>query len=162
GAQKDLYLIGPSDRLDISVWGEADLSREVIVRSDGCISLPLAGDITAAGKTPPVLAADIESSLVKFIQDPHCAVILLEPGSKRVYIQGEVNHQGEFLITSTLSFTQAISLAGGFTQWADRNSIVVLRAENGKKIRIRVKYKDIIKGKKEDISIRPGDTIIIP
>jgi len=156
------YLIGPSDQLEISVWGEEGLSRSVSVRSDGFISLPLIGDIAASGKTPPQLQKDIEASLTKYVKDPRCAVIVLEPRSKRFYIEGQINSPGQFLLDSALTFTQAISMAGGFTEWADKSSIIILRTEDGKAVRIEVNFKKIIQGKMADIPIRPGDTIIVP
>jgi len=111
--QERPYLIGPSDVLDISVWGEAALSRQVTVRTDGFISLPLVGDIAAVGKSPSQLQKGIENSLMKFIKDPHCAVIVVEPRSKRFYVEGQVVRPGFFLLDQDMNLTQAISLAGG-------------------------------------------------
>jgi len=161
-AQEASYSIGASDLLEISVWGEQNLSRQVVVRSDGFISLPLAGDILAAGKTPPQLKKDIETILTRYIKDPRCAVIVIEPRSKRFYIQGQVARPGQYTLDQDLSITQVIPLAGGFTQWADQGDIVILRIEGDKKIRLNVDYKKILKGKTEDVPIRPGDTIIVP
>jgi polysaccharide biosynthesis/export protein len=161
-AQEASYTIGASDLLEISVWGEQNLSRQVTVRNDGFISMPLAGDILAAGKTPPQLKKDIESILMKYIKDPRCAVIVIEPRSKRFYIQGQVVRPGQYTLDQDLFITQVIPLTGGFTQWADQGDIVILRIEGDKKIRLNVDYKKIIKGKTEDVPIKPGDTIIVP
>ena len=161
-AQESLYLIGASDQLEISVWGEQNLSRQVTVRIDGYISLPLVGDIEAAGKTPPQLKAELESKLSKYIKDPHCAVIILEPRSKRYYIQGQVTHPGQYTLDQDLSLSQVIPIAGGFTQWADQGGIVILRTVGDKKERIKIDYKKILKGSTEDVPIKPGDTIIVP
>ena len=161
-AQEASYSIGASDLLEISVWGEQNLSRQVTVRSDGFISLPLAGDILAAGKTPPQLKKDIEGMLTKYIKDPRCAVIVIEPRSKRFYIQGQVVRPGQFTLDQDLSLTQVVPLAGGFTEWADAGAIVILRVDGDKKKRIKVDYDKILKGKSDDIPIRPGDTIIVP
>jgi polysaccharide export outer membrane protein len=128
-AQDASYLIGPSDILDVSVWGEESLSRQVTVRTDGFISLPLAGDLKASEKTPAELQKDIEAVLSKFIKQPHAAVIVREPRSKRFYVMGEVAHPGEFIQDSDLTLTQVISRAGGFTQWADTSCIVILRSD---------------------------------
>lgn len=160
-AQGAAYMIGPSDVLEISVWGEEALSRQVVVRTDGFISLPLVGDIQAAEKTPPQLQGDIETVLTKFIKDPHCAVIIIEPRSKRFYIEGQVNTPGEYILDRDLFLTQVIPRAGGFNEWADKGSIIILRYQGGKQTRIEVDYNKIIKGKQEDVSIRPGDTIIV-
>lgn len=161
-AQEASYMIGPSDLLEISVWGEENLSRQVVVRSDGYISLPLAGDLLAADKTPPQLQKDIETVLTKYVKEPHSAVIVLEPRSKRFYVEGQVNQPGEFMLDRQMTFTQVISRAGGFTQWADTDSIVVLRREKDEQIRLKVDYGKIIKGKRENILVQPGDTIIVP
>jgi len=156
------YLIGYSDLLEISVWGEAALSRQVTVRTDGFISLPLVGDVAAVGKSPVQLQKNIEASLTRFIKDPHCAVIVVEPRSKRFYMEGQVNRPGFFLLDRDLNLTQAISLAGGFTQWADKNGIVILRTVDGRQMRIKADYSRIMKGKDRNITVRAGDTIIIP
>lgn len=161
-AQDASYLIGPSDLLDVSVWGEDTLSRQVAVRSDGYISLPLAGDLQAADKTPPQLQREIEVILAKFIKEPHCAVIIREPRSKRFYVQGQVNQPGEYILDRTMNLSQVVSRAGGFNQWADTDDIVVLRNEKNEQIRIEVDYDKIIKGKRENILIQPGDTVIVP
>ena len=161
-ANDSAYLIGPSDLLEISVWGEQNLSRQVTVRLDGFISLPLIGDIEAAGKTPTQLKSDLEAGLSRFIKDPHCAVIVLDPRSKRYYVQGQVTHPGQFTLDQVLNLTQVIPIAGGFTQWADEGNIVILRTNGDKEKRIEVDYRKILKGKAEDVPIKPGDTIIVP
>ena len=161
-ALESSYLIGASDLLEISVWGEETLSRQVTVRSDGFISLPLVGDVETAGRTPSQLKTDLESRLSKFIKDPRCAVIVLEPRSKRYYVQGQVAQPGQFTLDKELTLTQIIPIAGGFTEWADEDNIVILREEGEKKIRMEVDFSRIIKGKAEDVPIKPGDTIIIP
>lgn len=161
-AEEASYLIGPSDLLDISVWGEETLSRQVAVRSDGYISLPLAGDLQASEKTPPQLQKEIETILAKYIKEPHCAVIIREPRSKRFYVQGQVNQPGEYVLDRTMTLTQVISRAGGFNQWAETDDIVVLRTEKNEQVRLEVDYDKIIKGKRENIFIQPGDTVVVP
>jgi polysaccharide export outer membrane protein len=161
-AQEPPYLIGASDLLEISVWGEENLSRQVTVRSDGFISLPLVGDVRTAGRTPSQLKEDLESRLSQYIKDPRCAVIVLEPRSKRYYVQGQVAQPGQFTLDKVLTLTQVIPIAGGFTEWAVDDSFVILREEGDKKIRMEVDFSRIIKGKAEDVPIKPGDTIIVP
>jgi polysaccharide biosynthesis/export protein len=156
------YLIGIPDLLEISVWGEQNISRQVTVRNDGLISLPLAGDIQAAGKTPAQVKKEIETVLSKFIKDPRCAVIVLEPRSKRYYIQGQVMHQGQFTLDKDLYLTQVIPIAGGFTDFADKGSIIIIRIEGDKRKRIKVDYDRILKGKDDDMLVKPGDNIIVP
>jgi len=161
-AQKPSYIIDSSDLVEISVWGEEGLSRQVTVRTDGYVSLPLVGDILASGKSPSVLQHDIEKSLSKYIKDPRCAVIILEPRSKRIYVEGQINAPGQFILDRDLFITQVISLAGGFSEWADKGSIVILRYEDKKRLRQIVNYKRIVKGKDQDVLLKPGDTIIVP
>jgi polysaccharide export outer membrane protein len=161
-AGEPAYLIGPSDLLEISVWGEQSLSRQVTVRNDGFISLPLVGDVAVSGKTTLQVKEDLETRLQRFIKDPRCAVIVIEPRSKRYYIQGQVTRPGQYTLDQELTLTQVISIAGGFTQWADEGSIVVLRGEGDAKTRLVVDFTRIIKGKDKDIPINPGDTIIVP
>ncbi len=161
-AQEASYSIGASDLLEISVWGEQNLTRQVTVRNDGFISLPLAGDILAAGKTPPQLKKDIETILTKYIKDPRCAVIVIEPRSKRYFVQGQVVRPGQYTLDQNLTLTQVIPIAGGFTQFADEDDIVILRDAGDKKERIEADFSRIIKGKDQDIPIKPGDTIIVP
>ncbi|HPI93875.1 MAG TPA: polysaccharide biosynthesis/export family protein [Deltaproteobacteria bacterium] len=161
-ALESTYQIGASDLLEISVWGEQNLSRQVTVRSDGFISLPLVGDVEAVGKTPPQLKADLESRLSKFIKDPRCAIIVLEPRSKRYFVQGQVTRPGQYTLDQELMLTQVIPIAGGFTEFADESNVVILRGEGDKKIRMEIDYSRIVKGKAEDVPIKPGDTIIVP
>jgi polysaccharide biosynthesis/export protein len=161
-AQEASYLIGPSDQLEISVWGEENLSRQVSVRSDGFISLPLVGDLQAEGKTPPQLQREIETILAKFIKQPHAAVIIREPRSKRFYVQGQVNQPGEYILDRAMTITQVVTRAGGFNQWADTGGVIILRSEKDKQVRLYVNYNKVIKGAQENILIQPGDTVIVP
>ncbi|HNY65401.1 MAG TPA: polysaccharide biosynthesis/export family protein [Deltaproteobacteria bacterium] len=161
-ASEASYTIGPSDQLEISVWGEENLSRQVVVRSDGFISLPLVGDLLAEGKTPPQLQREIETILAKYIKQPHAAVIIREPRSKRFYVQGQVNQPGEYILDKAMTITQVITRAGGFNQWADTGGVVVLRNQKEGQVRLPVNYNKIIKGAHENILIQPGDTVIVP
>ena len=156
------YQIGISDLLEISVWGEQNISRQVTVRNDGYISLPLMGELYVAGKTPAHVKKEMEITLTKYIKDPRCAVIVVEPRSKRYYIQGQVAHQGQFTLDKDLYLTQVIPIAGGFTDFADKGSLIIIRKEGDTRKRIKVDYDRIIKGKDDDILIIPGDNIIVP
>jgi polysaccharide export outer membrane protein len=156
------YIIGESDSLEVSIWGEQALSRQVTVRQDGLISLPLIGEVKANGKTPVELQGVIEQALSKFIKDPKCVVIVMEPRSKRIYVDGQVINPGQFILDKDIYFSQIISLAGGFTEWADKGSITILRTEGDKRLPIKADYNRIIKGKNPDIKLMPGDTIIVP
>ena len=114
------------------------------------------------GRHLPNLNPNLSPGLSKYIKDPRCAVIVLEPRSKRYYVQGEVTRPGQYTLDQELYLTQVIPIAGGFTQFADKGSIVIIRTEGDKKIRMKVDYKRILKGKNEDVPIKPGDTIIVP
>jgi polysaccharide export outer membrane protein len=158
------YVIGGQDVLDISVWKEPDLTRSVPVRPDGKISLPLLNDVQAAGLTPSMLAAQITESLKKFVTNPQVTVIVSAINSQRVYILGEVSRAGAYPLLPQMNVLQALSSAGGFTQFANPKKIYVMRTANGKQEKYPFNYNDVIKGKQSDenIVLKPGDTIVIP
>ena len=158
------YVIGAQDVLDISVWKEPELTRAVPVRPDGKISLPLLNDVVAAGKTPQQLAADITAGLKKFVTDPQVTVIVSTINSQRVYILGEVNRAGAYPLLPNMTILQALSSAGGFTQFANLKKIYLLRVENGKQEKHPFNYKDVLAGKASDqnILVKAGDTIVVP
>jgi len=158
------YVIGPQDVLDISVWKEPELTRAVPVRPDGKISMPLLNDVQAAGKTPLQLAADITTGLKKFVTDPQVTVIVTTINSQRVYILGEVNRAGAYPLLPDMTVLQALSSAGGFTQYANLKKIYLLRIESGKQVKHPFNYKDVLAGKAADqnIFVRAGDTIVVP
>ena len=160
----DEYIIGPADVLEIQVWREPNLSRTIPVRPDGKISLPLLNDVQAAGLSPLELKAKIEKGLAKFLEKPEVLVSVQEIKSKNIYILGKVNTPGQYPLQHGLTVIQALSLAGGFAEWADKKDIVILRHENGKQKRIKFNYKRVSKGKdlEKNIVLRPGDTIIVP
>jgi len=158
------YRIGREDVLDIAVWRDPDLSRTVPVRPDGFISMPMAGDVIAAGKTPEELAEELKQKHWPYVQEPRITVIIREVNSSRVYVAGEVTHPGAYPLRGRVSLVQAIALAGGFTDFADSDGIVVIRtdAEGG---RIPVRYRDLISSnskEKRELILRPGDTIVVP
>ena len=158
------YVIGAQDVLDISVWKEPEVSRVVPVRPDGKISLPLLNDVQAAGATPAQLAAQITDSLKKFVTNPQVTVIVTTINSQRVYILGEVSRPGAFPLLPNMTVLQALSSAGGFTQFAKEKGIYVLRNEDGKQVKHLFNYKEVIAGKKteQDIVLKAGDTIVVP
>jgi polysaccharide export outer membrane protein len=158
------YVIGAQDVLDINVWKEPDVSRVVPVRPDGKISLPLLNDVQAAGLTPAQLAAQITESLKKYVTSPQVTVIVTVINSQRVYILGEVNRPGAFPLIPGMSVLQALSSAGGFTQFAKVKNIFVRRVENGKETKFPFNYREVIGGKKpeQDILLKAGDTIVVP
>src|SRR5580698_2970137 len=158
------YVIGDQDVLDVSVWKEPEVSRVVPVRPDGKISLPLLNDVQAAGLNPGQLAAQITESLRKFVTNPQVTVIVTTINSQRVYILGEVTRPGAFPLLPNMTVLQALSSAGGFTQFARETKIYVLRNENGKQVKHPFNYKDVVKAKNtdQDIVLKAGDTIVVP
>jgi polysaccharide export outer membrane protein len=158
------YVIGPTDVLDISVWKEPEISRVVPVRPDGRISLPLLSDLQAAGLTPTQLAAHITDSLKKFMTGPQVTVIVATINSQRIYILGEVTRAGAFPLLPGMTVLQALSSAGGFTQYANIKNIYLLRQENGQQVKYAFNYKDVTNGKKseQNVVLKAGDTIIVP
>lgn len=159
------YIIGSGDVLEILTWKEPDFSREeVLVRVDGNISFPLLNDVRAAGKTPVQLKGDLEHQLKAYIENPVVTVNVRQPNSQRVYILGEVVRTGEYNLMKRLRVLQAFALAGGFTEWASKDEILVLRQEGGSEKIIRIDYKNIIRGKdiNQNIVLKADDTIIVP
>ena len=158
------YVIGADDILDINAWKEPEITRTVPVRPDGKISLPLINDIQAAGFTPTQLATIITEKLKKYLTEPQVSVIVRTINSRRIYIMGEVGRPGTFQLLPDMTILQALSGAGGFTQFANMKGIYLLRTENGKQIKYPFNYKEVVKGwrPEQNIVLKPGDTIIVP
>lgn len=160
------YQIGPEDVLEISVWKNADLSKTVNVRPDGKISLPLIGDLQAGGLTPNQLKNEITSRLKTYQETAVVSVIVQAVNSYRVFIVGEVRTPGTYLLKNRTTVLQAISLAGGFTQFASKNKIVVIRQKgDGTDERVKIRFDDLVYGDenfKKNLILNPGDTIFVP
>jgi polysaccharide export outer membrane protein len=157
------YVIGDDDSLEISVWKQPNLSATLPVRPDGKISLPLVGDIPAAGFTPMALAADITNRLKQFVTDPVVDVSVLAVNSKRIFLIGEIGHVGPLAITPGMTVLQAIATAGGLTPYANKKKIYILRGDPGKQQKIPFDYnKALKKGDMQGVSLVPGDTIVVP
>ena len=162
---KNSYVIGCGDILEIITWKEPDFTREdVLVRIDGKITFPLLDDVQAASITPIQLKKAIEVKLKDYIDNPVVTVNVTNPSSQRFYILGEIVNTGEYPLVKQLTVLQAFALAGGFTEWAAKKEIILLRKENGQEKLYRVNYKDIAKGKNlnQNVLIRADDTIIVP
>ncbi len=158
------YIIGQEDLLDIKVWGNEDLSSEVTVRPDGMISLPLLNDIQAAGLTAKQLQRSVARKLKPYMDAPDIAVMVIEVNSRKLFIQGEVQEPGVFPLNTDTTVVQAISMAGGFTEFAKKSRFFIIRREKGEERRIEINYKQIVSGKdpEQNIYLRPGDTLIVP
>jgi polysaccharide export outer membrane protein len=159
------YVIGAEDVLSIDVWHEPEISQVEAVRSDGKITLPLIGAIRASGMTPGALSVEIQHKLSAYIQRPKVAVIIRQAKSQHFYIMGDVLRPGTYSLGSSMNVLDAIAVAGGFGEFANRSRIYVLRRlPNGNSERIRFNYKAAVQGKPRylNLTLRPGDTIIVP
>jgi len=161
----DTFVIGNDDVLAINVWKEPDLTRSVPVRSDGKISLPLVGEIDAAGKTPSQLEKAISDKLRNFITDPAVTVMVEQVNSRKFNILGQVSKPGSYSLLLAPTIMDAIAAAGGFRDFAKQNDVYILRQNpNGTESKIPFNYKKFIKSKKrpDNVKLEPHDTIIVP
>jgi polysaccharide biosynthesis/export protein len=158
------YRIGPQDMVRVDVWKEPEISRTIPVRPDGKISLPLLNDVQAAGLTAIQLGNAIRDGLTKYLNNPQVTVTVTEINSRRVYITGEVNRPGAIPLLPDMTVLQALSSAGGFTQFSKLKGIYVLRNEGGKQTKLPFNYKEVVKGKNQEqnILLLPGDVIVVP
>jgi polysaccharide export outer membrane protein len=158
------YVIGPGDVLDIVFWRNKDMSAQAVVRPDGCISLPLLDDVTAAGLSPDALGHDLEQRAKRYFDAPSVTVIIQQINSRHVYITGRVAKPGEYPLYGPSTVLQLISTAGGLSEYAHKDDIVIVRTANGRSERHHFNYDDVIKGKHpdENILLKPGDTVVVP
>lgn len=163
-ASADAYQVQPGDVLEISVWREEGLEKQVVVRPDGGLSFPLVGNIQARGKSIEQLQREINERLKRFIPDPSVTVAVLKLDGNKVYVIGKVNRPGEFPGTRQVDIVQALAMAGGMTPYAAANKIKVLRREGSKQTAIPFAYGDIEKGENLDqnILLRAGDVVVVP
>src|ERR1700728_3546557 len=159
----DTFVIGDDDVLAINVWKEPDISRSIPVRSDGKISLPLVGEVQAAGLTPAALEKDIASRLKNYISEPEVTVMVQTVNSQKFNILGQVVKPGSYVIANSPTVLDAIALAGGFRDFDKKKSVYVLRQGASGESRIPFNYKDVSQGKNmaQNIKLQPGDTIIV-
>ncbi|MDA3789933.1 MAG: polysaccharide export protein [Desulfobacula sp.] len=160
----ELYKIGIGDILKVTTWKEPDLTIDAArVRSDGKITFPLLDDIQAEGLTTMDLKKVVEKKLSDYVEAPNVTVTLINPVSRKFYILGEILKTGEYPLVKKLTVMQAFALAGGFTEWASKNKIILYRRYSNKESTIIIRYDDIIKGDfTKDIQLKPDDTIIVP
>jgi polysaccharide export outer membrane protein len=158
------YLIGSGDILNINVWRESEISQKLVVRPDGMITLPLVGDVAAAGQTPEQLADVVSKRLETVLTNPQVSVIVAEVHSKFYVVVGQVAKPGEYPLTRPTSVIEAVSQAGGFRDFAKPGKMYVLHTVNGKRIRVPVDYNQVVKGKKpqQDIEVSSGDAVVVP
>jgi polysaccharide export outer membrane protein len=158
------FQIGPEDVLGVVFWREKDLTLDVTVRPDGVVTIPLIGEMQTAGKTPTVLASEIQKAAGRYLTEPNVTVIVRQINSRKIYITGEVNAPGAYPLTRPLTIVQAIALAGGVREFAERSDITVLRQEEGRTRALTFNYEDVARGRRleQNLELRPGDTIVVP
>lgn len=159
------YVIGPDDVLRVDFWRDKDMSSEVTVRPDGMITLPLINDVKAGGLTPDQLREKVLELAKRYIEDPSATITVKEIRSRKVFITGEVNKGGAFLLTDRMTVLQLIATAGGLTEFAKSKNILVVRTEpSGQTRTFKFNYKEVLQGKnlKQDIELKPGDRVIVP
>jgi len=164
GAAGEPYAIQPGDLLEISVWKEPDLVREVLVRPDGGLSFPLAGDVAGAGRTVEALRAEISERLARFIPDPVVTVAVKRIQGNAVYVIGKVNNPGQFILGRGVDVMQALSMAGGMTTFASANSIKILRRTASGQVAIPFRYEDVVQGRdlEQNVILEVGDVVVVP
>ena len=161
---RSVYRLQPGDVIDVSVWKETELQREILIRPDGGFTFPLAGEVDTTGKTVEDVRAVLADSLKKFVPAPVVTVAVKTIGGNRIYVLGKVNHAGEFPFSNSLDVMQAISLAGGTTAFAALNDIVILRRQNGRQQAFNFHYSDVARGRDlaQNIQLQSGDTVVVP
>ena len=160
--QRITYIIGVEDELQISVWREPELSTVVVVRPDGMITLPLVNDIKAVGLKTEELQNVLVDKLKNFVNEPQVTVIVRGIRSRKVYLVGEVGHQGTYALNGDMTALELLAAAGGVGPFAKADAIYILREQNGKKIRIPFRYKKAVAGKSENVTLQPGDVVVVP
>jgi polysaccharide export outer membrane protein len=163
-AAGEAYKIQPGDLLFISVWKEPELQKEVLVRPDGAISFPLAGEINSREKTVEKLRIELTNLLSRYIPDLVVTVSVLEINGNKVFVIGQVNKPGEFIVNPRVDVIQALSMAGGTTPFADLKNIRILRRTETGQTAFRFQYDDVIRGRglEQNIVLQSGDVVVVP
>jgi len=161
---EDKYQLGPEDVIEISVWKEPDLTKQIAVSPDGKVSYPLIGDVQVAGKTVKQVREEISKRLEKFVTDAQVTVILLKTQYYKIYVVGKVNKPGEFLVGRPANVMQALAMAGGLTPFASPSKIVVLRRVGGIEQTLPFDYKSVSRGDflEQNVTLLPGDVVVVP
>ena len=158
------YRIGPEDVLHISVWKEEDLDRKVLVRPDGGVSFPLAGDIQVSGRTPLEVQDEIRSRLQRYVPDAEVTVSVDKISGYTIFVLGEVDEPGQFTLGRYVDVVQALTLAGGFTPYANSRDIQILRRQDGREVTFKFDFRSISRGRdlEQNIILQSGDVVLIP
>lgn len=158
------YTIKPGDKLQVSVWNESELQKELLVAPDGTISFPLVGEISVIGKSVVDVRKEFSSRLAKYIADPIVTVTISEVLGNKIYVIGQVNRPGVFVVNPMVDVMQALSMAGGTTAFASLNNILILRRNAGKQVALPFRFGDVSSGKNLDMNIvlESGDVVVVP
>lgn len=160
--QRLTYVIGVEDELQIAVWREPELSTAVVVRPDGMITLPLINEVKAVGLKTDELQNVLTEKLKNLVNEPQVTVIVRAIHSRKVYLVGQVGHQGTYPLNGDMTALELLAAAGGVGPFGKADSIYILREQNGKKIRIPFHYKKALAGKSENVTLQPGDLVVVP
>ena len=162
------YVIGPGDALTIKIWKQDEASGDVVVRPDGKITLPVGNDIVASGLKPDELKAKVAEEMKKFFEDPVVTIVVKQINSRNVFITGAVNKPGPYILMGPMTVLQLITVAGGLLEFADKKNVMLvsgsLKDAKGQPLSYKINYDDMSKGKnmsKNNIELRPGDTVIV-
>lgn len=163
-AQEAGYTVKPGDTLKVSVWKEPDLQGPVLVTPDGAFSFPLVGQVDARGKTVTELQNILAGKLKLYIADPVVTVSVQDIRGNKVYVIGQVNRPGEFIVNPRVDVMQALSMAGGTTPFAALGSIIILRRTGAQQEALRFDYTDLVKGRnlEQNVELRAGDIVVVP
>lgn len=158
------YTVKPGDMLEISVWKEPDLQRQVLVRPDGQFSFPLVGEVDARNKTVTELNKTVSERLTRYISDAVVTISVQEIKGNKIYVLGQVNKPGEFIVNPSVNIMQALSMAGGMTPFAATNDIIVLRGQSKEQKAMAFRYNDVVRGRSLDTNIEllSGDIVVVP
>jgi len=158
------YKVLPGDLLQVSVWKEPDLQLQLLVRPDGAISLPLAGELSTVGRSVSDLQVELTRRLTKYINDPVVTVSVVQVLGNKVYVIGQVKKPGDFVVNPQVDVLQALSMAGGTTPFADLDNIRILRRENSRQVALSFNYKEVIRGRdlQQNVMLQSGDVVVVP
>jgi polysaccharide biosynthesis/export protein len=161
--QNKPYVLGCGDALKVTVWRHEEASADAVIMPDGKISLPLVGDLAAAGLTVDELKDELNRKYSEYITEPHVTITVKETNSLKIYVLGEVTKPGEYKLNSHTDVLQALSMAGGFTMYAKKSTIQIIRKEGDKKIKIKFNYNEVVAGKNlnQNIPLKPGDVVVV-
>src|SRR2546422_9787890 len=153
------YVIGPDDQLSVLFWRDKDMSSDVVVRTDGRISLPLLNDVQAAGLTPDQLRQKVIEEAKRFLEDPNATIVIRQIHSRKVFITGQVEKPGPYALLAPTTVLQLIAMAGGLREYADGQKIMIFRTEKGVPVSYKFNYKWVMKRKnlRQNVELKPGD-----